>query len=196
MSDNDRDGNPRLLTRRGFLTSLSGGVAALGVALPRVAWAQPTKGLLPPNRNLAFRSLHTGEELATTYVQHGAAVPVALDDINRILRDWRTGDVISIDPRLLDLLYVLRRELDSAAPFEVISAYRSPKTNAQLAGRSNGVAKRSMHMRGMAIDIRLPDRRLKDLHRAALGLKAGGVGLYSRSGFIHVDTGRPRRWGG
>ncbi len=187
------------VTRRGFLTALTSGVAALSVAAPRIAWAQPAKVLLPSKlplrRDLAFRSLHTGEELATTYVQQGAAVPAALGDINRILRDWRTGEVISMDPRLLDLLYALRRELDSTAPFEVISAYRSPKTNAQLAGKSKGVAKRSMHMRGMAIDIRLPERRLKDLHRAALGLKAGGVGLYSRSGFIHVDTGRPRHWG-
>ena len=100
-----------------------------------------------------------------------------------------------MDLRLLDLLASLRGRLRTEAPFEVISAYRSAKTNAELAAKSNGVARGSMHVRGMAIDIRVPGRRLETLHREALALQAGGVGLYSGSGFIHVDTGRVRTWG-
>ncbi len=192
MTETNRDVLARPRTRRGFLRNLTAGAATLTLASGAAAWARP---LLPPKRALAFRSPHTGEELRTAYVREGETVPVALRQINYILRDWRTGEAHRIDLRLLDVLYALGRELDSTAPFEVISAYRSPKTNAQLAAKSNGVAKRSMHMRGMAIDIHLPGRRLEDLHRAALGLKAGGVGLYSRSGFLHIDTGRVRRWG-
>jgi uncharacterized protein YcbK (DUF882 family) len=101
-----------------------------------------------------------------------------------------------MDPQLFDLLYALRRRVDSQQPFNLISGYRSPSTNATLAAKSNGgVAKRSLHMQGRATDIALPDRDLKALHKTALALKAGGVGLYSKSGFLHVDTGRVRQWG-
>ena len=179
-------------SRRRFLAGLGGAAAASLVPGLGPALAGP---LLPPVRELAFRSLHTGEELRATYVREGAVLPEAAERINHILRDWRTGEVSQMDLGLLDLLYALRRKMETTAPYEVISAYRSPKTNARLAGKSKGVAKRSLHMRGMAIDIHLPGRPLGELHRAAVALKAGGVGLYSRSGFIHVDTGRVRYWG-
>ena len=178
-------------TRRQFVARVAG-AAALTLASSSVAWGRSS---LPPVRALAFRSLHTGEELRATYMRGGAVDPGAVGDINMILRDWRTGEAAQMDLKLLDLLYALRGKLDSDAPFEVISAYRSPATNSRLSKASNGVAKRSLHMRGMAIDVHLPGRRLKDLHRAAVALKAGGVGLYSRSGFVHVDTGRVRYWG-
>ena len=178
-------------SRRRFIAGLAG-AAAVGLVPAAASWARPA---LPPLRELAFRSLHTGEELRATYVRAGAVVPGAVEEINHILRDWRTDETTQIDLGLLDLLYALRRRLETAAPFEVISAYRSPKTNARLAGASKGVAKRSLHMRGMAIDVHVPGRRLADLHRAAVALKAGGVGLYSRSGFVHLDTGRVRYWG-
>ena len=97
-----------------------------------------------------------------------------------MLRDFRTGDIAPIDARLLDLLHALRRRLDTNAPFHVISAYRSPATNAMLAANSGGVAKKSLHMQGMAIDIRLPGRELRDVQRAARALQRGGVGYYSR----------------
>ena len=103
-------------------------------------------------------------------------------------------EVAAIDPRLFDFLYALRRAMDSEAPFHVISGYRSPGTNARLRQRSKGVAKRSLHMRGMAVDVRLPGRELKDLMRTAKRLNAGGVGYYPKSNFIHVDTGRVRFW--
>src|SRR3546814_5258479 len=116
------------------------------------------------------------------------------------ISDW-SSDVCSsdlvwqMDRQLFDLLYALRRRMDSQQPFELISGYRSPKTNAGLAANSDGVAKRSLHMQGKATDIRLPERDLQALHKAALALQAGGVGLYTKSGFLHVDTGRVRQWG-
>ena len=186
-------------TRRRFLTGLAAGGAALATSplIPSLAFAAPTQdaGELPGTRSLAFRSLHTGEEVAATYLRDGILQAEGLQSLNHVLRDWRTGEVWDMDPKLLDLLYALRRRMDSQAPFELISGYRSPKTNASLASKSNGVAKRSFHMRGMASDIRLPERDLKGLHKTALNLQGGGVGLYSKSGFIHVDTGRVRRWG-
>ena len=99
-----------------------------------------------------------------------------------------------MDPQLLDLLHLLHRKTESNAPFHVISGYRSPKTNARLRSASNGVAKRSLHMQGKAIDIRLPDIKLSRLRDAAISLQAGGVGYYAKSNFLHLDTGRPRSW--
>lgn len=183
-----------LASRRRFLKAATTGAAALATTtlLPGLAFAAKS---LPETRDLAFRSLHTGEEVGATYLRGGVHQAEGLKKLNHVLRDWRSGEVWEMDRKLLDLLYALRREMDSTAPFELISAYRSPKTNATLAAKSNGVAKRSFHMRGMAVDIRLPERDLKALHKAALSLQGGGVGLYSKSGFIHVDTGRVRRWG-
>lgn len=189
--------NPSLAgaqTRRKFLGTTGAGIAAFStmVLLPDLAFAAKE---LPPTRSLAFRSLHTGEEVAATYVRDGRLQTEGVQVLNHVLRDWRSGEVWDMDPQLFDLLYALRRRMDSKAPFELISGYRSPKTNATLASNSNGVAKRSLHMQGKATDIRLPERDLKALHKTALALQAGGVGLYTKSGFVHVDTGRVRHWG-
>ena len=119
-------------------------------------------------------------------------IPDALSKVNTVLRDFRTGDVHVIDPKLLDLLFKLRTGLGSQEPFQVISGYRSPQTNARLHEQSNGVATHSLHMKGMAIDIRLGSRSLSDLHMAALSLKGGGVGYYPQSDFVHVDVGPVR----
>ena len=193
----DQKAHPSLagaVSRRRILTGAAAGAAALTTTtlIPSLAFAAKP---LPATRSLAFRSLHTGEEVAATYVRDNVVHAEGLQVLNHVLRDWRSGEVWDMDTDLLDLLYALRQRMDSAAAFELISGYRSPKTNANLASKSNGVAKRSLHMRGKAVDIRLPERDLKALHKAALSLQAGGVGLYSKSGFIHVDTGRVRRWG-
>lgn len=146
------------------------------------------------DRTLAFHNLHTNEDLKCRYWSGGAYDPVALEDIAYLLRDHRTDEIQAIDRELLDLLVVVRRRLDTRDPYHVISGYRSPKTNAKLRARSNGVAKKSLHMRGKAIDVRLPAVALTELRRAALDLKAGGVGFYPKSGFVHLDVGRPRFW--
>jgi uncharacterized protein YcbK (DUF882 family) len=129
-----------------------------------------------------------------TYWAEGNYITPALKDIDHVLRDFRTGDVARIDPRLLDLLHLLRSRLESTEPFHVISGYRSPKTNGTLAQQSSGVAKKSLHMKGMAADVRLPGRVLSDLKGVAVSLKLGGVGYYPKSDFIHVDVGRVRYW--
>ena len=196
MSHSDTSSHRIATGRRALLVGLGGLAGSL--ALPRGVLARataPSPGL-PAERTLSLISLHTGERLTAAYVREGRFDTGALDEIDQILRDWRSGDVRRMDPRLLDLLYLLRRRAGGRGPFEVISAYRSPKTNAKLASRSGGVAKKSQHMLGKAIDVALPGTALKALHGEALALAAGGVGLYSKSGFLHLDTGRVRRWGG
>ena len=145
-------------------------------------------------RTLSFDNLHTDEKLRVTYWKNGHYVPDALREINYILRDFRTGDVTSMDRDLLNLLVALQRRVGSTRPFEIISGYRSPATNAMLHEQSGGVAKHSMHMEGKATDIRLADRSLKDIRRAAIMLGRGGVGYYPKSDFVHVDTGKVRKW--
>jgi len=168
----------------------AGAATLLATCLPAAAHAVPQ----PAAKSLEFLNLHTGERLRATYWHGGGYDNGARSEINQLLRDFRTGDVMPIDAKLLDLLYALRRKLDTTEPFHVISAYRSPKTNAMLAADSGGVAKKSLHMQGMAIDIRLPDRGLDDVRRAARSLQRGGVGFYPRSDFVHIDTGRVRYW--
>jgi len=116
--------------------------------------------------------------------------------LTALLRDWRNNEVHPIDTRLLDLLADLHVQLGTSDPFNVISGYRSPQTNALLHERSSGVAAKSLHMQGMAIDIRLPDTQLRRVRDTALAMGRGGVGYYEASNFVHVDVGRVRRWTG
>ncbi len=178
----------RRIPRRALLKCASAGALA-AFAPSLLAHASAAK-----QRWLSFYNLHTGEQLKTVYWVKGRYVSSELDEINYLLRDFRTDNIEPIDPELLDLLYALRRRMDSKAPFHIISGYRSPKTNAMLRQRSRSVAKRSYHTRGMAVDVRLPGRELNHLRRAALALKRGGVGYYPASDFIHVDTGPVRFW--
>jgi uncharacterized protein YcbK (DUF882 family) len=145
-------------------------------------------------RTLGFYNLHTGETLSAIYWADGGYVSESLARIDLFLRDYRTGDVAPIDRRLLDLLHALRGSLDSEDNYHVVSGYRSPKTNEMLAKNSNGVAKKSLHMKGMAIDLRLPGRKLAAVRRAAVELQLGGVGYYPKPGFVHLDVGRVRYW--
>ena len=145
-------------------------------------------------RTLNFVNLHTDESLSCCYWANGEYNLSGLTEINYILRDHREDESLEIDPKLLDFLHTLHQISGSRAPFHVISAYRSPKTNEKLRKQSDGVAKRSLHMQGKAIDIRLPDVELKHLRDAALSLQAGGVGYYAKSNFLHLDMGKPRSW--
>ena len=180
----------RPLSRRRFLF----GAAALVAASPAIGRTDPDAGVAGASRALAFSHLHTGERLSIAYAIAGEYVRESLSAINRLLRDHRTGDVHPIDPALLDQLYNLQTVTGSRAPFEIICGYRSPRSNEMLRERSSGVAKASLHLEGRAIDIRLADVPLADLRDAALDLKAGGVGYYASSNFVHLDTGRVRRW--
>jgi uncharacterized protein YcbK (DUF882 family) len=178
------------LARRAFLRTSGAALLAAGTVGIRSALAAPAA------RRLSFENLHTGERLALDYWNDGAYHPEALAAINKVLRDFRTGDVHAIDPRLLDLLHDVNARLETAAPFQVISGYRSPRTNGMLHEQSSGVASKSLHMQGMAIDIRVPGRELTALHGTALALGRGGVGFYPTSDFVHIDVGRVRKWNG
>lgn len=178
----------RGVTRRTFL-----GLSAVAMALPgtrALASANPLKHA----RKLSFYHTHTSKKLSVVYHDGTKFEPEVLTEINRFMADFRTGDIHPIDTGLLDYLYLLQQQVGKQGQFEIISAFRSPKTNAMLRGNSKGVAKRSLHMQGKAIDIRLPGVDTKALQRAAINLKLGGVGYYRKSDFIHVDTGRVRYW--
>ena len=146
------------------------------------------------DRQLSFYHTHTQENLQVTYFVGGNYVDSALAEINTFLSDFRTGDKVDMNPELLDLIYEVRTSLGSNGTFEVISAYRSPETNEMLRNRTSGVAKNSQHVLGNAIDVRLRDVATADLRDAAISLQRGGVGYYQVSDFVHIDTGRVRRW--
>jgi len=145
-------------------------------------------------RQLSFYHTHTQLSLDVVYYENGEYVDSALNEINRFLKDFRTGDIAEMDPKLLDILHDVRAELGSDETYEVISAYRSPKTNELLRSKSGGVARNSQHLLGNAIDVRLRGVQIEKLRDTALDIKRGGVGFYKQSDFVHMDTGRVRRW--
>ncbi len=145
-------------------------------------------------KTLSFYHTHTLKELSIVYFRNGRYIPKSLTKINDFLKDFRTGDIHPIDPLLLDLLHDLHQTSGTKDSFEVISGYRSPRTNSMLRSKSNGVASHSLHMDGKAIDIRLPSFNTDRLHRIAMSIQRGGVGYYPQSDFVHVDTGHVRAW--
>jgi len=178
------------MTRRKFLHCALG--TSVAIALPQTSYA-----LIKPStvvKDLRLHNLHTEEKISLSYFERGNYVAEALHDINYLLRDHRTGDIFAMDPVLIDLLYDLKNVLGTERPLQVISGYRSPKTNAALHKKSSGVATRSLHMQGKAIDIRIQGIRAEDIKAAAMSLARGGVGYYPRSNFVHIDTGRVRAW--
>ncbi len=152
--------------------------------------------LASDERRLSFYHTHTGKRLNVVYARNGAYDPTALQKINRFLSDFRTGDIVRMDPELLDLIYDVRAALGTNGAYHVVSAYRSPTTNEMLRGRSkkSGVAKKSQHLLGKAIDVRLEGVDTQALRDQALALRRGGVGYYASSDFVHLDTGRVRSW--
>lgn len=169
-------------------------LCAIATALPAVARPGRADAVPAETRVLRFSHLHTAERLDVAYRRGGRYLPSALAAVNHLLRDFRTGDEHAIDPTLLDLLHALHTATGSRRPIAVISAYRSPTTNAMLRRHGGGVASGSLHMQGRAIDIRLADVPLPEVRDAALKLRGGGVGYYPSSNFVHIDTGRVRRW--
>lgn len=175
--------------RRKFLIHSS--VSALALSFPQLTLANAKIG---NEKSLSFLNLHTNETLQCCYSKNDQLDLSALAKINHILRDHRTQEVAQIDHELIEMLHTLHTLTESSAPFEIISGYRSPKTNNALRNSTTGVAKKSLHMQGKAIDVRLPDIELKKFRDVAISLQAGGVGYYTKSGFLHLDTGRPRNW--
>ncbi|MBB5217281.1 YcbK family protein [Parapusillimonas granuli] len=181
------------IARRRFLTSASG--AAMLGAFPMVARAISLSS--PSARQLAMDHTHTREKIQLTYALGSRYVPQALTDLNHFLRDHYSGLIGSMDPGLYDIMHALRASLKARSPYQIISGYRAPQTNERLrTTRGGGVARHSLHMDGKAVDLRIPGVPLKELRDAALELRAGGVGYYPGSNFVHVDTGRVRAWSG
>lgn len=176
------------LSRRRFLKVSAGLAAGLIGSAPFASTASS-----PRYHPLSFFHTHTGETLKLNFDVKQRRVEKT-EDFFHFLRDFRTGDIHPIDTRLLDILYRLQVKTNSSGTFEVISGYRSPVTNTRLQKASSGVAKKSLHMKGRAIDIRLSDVPTKTLKDIACSMKQGGVGFYAKSDFIHVDTGRVRTW--
>ena len=175
------------LSRRDFARSLlaAGGLALLAPRGLRAA-ARP--------RELAFVHTHTGEVLSVVYRDEGGYRADALARLDVLLRDFRTEEVHRIDPALFDLLHAVHTAAGSQEPFRVISGYRSPTTNERLRSRGEGVAAGSLHLVGRAIDVRLADVPTARLRDVAWAEARGGVGYYAASDFVHLDTGRVRRW--
>jgi uncharacterized protein YcbK (DUF882 family) len=193
--------NPRRdqLSRRKVLKAglLGAATAAVPIGAHAAQWAvEPASFIMgsADTRALSFYNVHTSETLKTVYFDRGEYVPGALLEVNYFFRDFRANLIKPIDPSLLDLLHRINRALDTSQPFNLISGYRSPATNAWLASQSEGVARHSLHMYGMASDINVQGRSLALLHLVALAMRGGGVGYYPRSDFVHVDIGRVRRW--
>jgi uncharacterized protein YcbK (DUF882 family) len=169
--------------------------ASPGADLPDDVLASKTRAAQPRERHLRLYHAHTGDRIDVVYRRGDAYVAEGLRALEDYLKDFRTGDARSFDPRLFDVLADLAESAGMPdGEFHVISAYRSPKTNEMLRGRTTGVAKNSLHMQALALDVRLPGVATSKLRDAALALGRGGVGYYAGSDFIHVDLGRVRRW--
>ena len=181
----------KILTRRKFVGGFLTGTAAAAMALSAPAIARASGDF----RTINLVNRRTGEWLNTVYWVEGNYIPEAMDAINVLMRDWRTEEVIEIDRRTIDIISAAHNLLDCGEAFEVVSGYRSPATNAALRRRNRGVARNSYHTRGMAADLKLESRSVRQIAAAGLALKAGGVGKYSRSSFVHLDSGPVRDWG-
>lgn len=146
-------------------------------------------------RHLRMYSRRTGESIDTVYWIEGKYIKEALKEINYFMRDWREDAAIQMDRRNFDVLAATYRLLDTSEPFALLSGYRTPRTNAMLRSRSRGVARNSLHVQGMAADMSLKSRSVKQMAAAGKAIGGGGVGRYSRSNFVHYDSGAVRTWG-
>lgn len=181
------------ITRRGLL----GGLTGLGILAVAPAFASAPAVLKGAGnyRKISLTSHKTGEWLNTVYWIEGEYIPEAMDAISHLMRDWREDVVKPIDPRTIDIMSATQHLLECGEPFTVVSGYRTKRTNAMLRNRSRGVARNSYHIRGMAADVQMETRSVRQISGAAMALHAGGVGKYSGSSFVHVDSGPVRDWG-
>lgn len=177
--------------RRELLGMCSAGLLGMVVPLFSVGSAEARNF---GSWHVAFRNAHTGESFSGVYRVGDKYLPDAFKRINYVLRDFRTGEIFPMDPRVIDLVKSIQDRSGQQTPMEVLSGYRSPKTNAMLRGASTGVARNSLHMYGQAMDIRMPGYSTRRLRNIAKKFRVGGVGYYPKSDFVHVDTGTVRSW--
>ena len=177
--------------RRSFLKWGASAILATIFTHPVMAAVDPKT---PKHRILSFYNIHTGETLKTCYRSSGKLIQRAVNRISHIMRDHRTGEVMPVDPNLLDLLHRIVMEEKPSSPLSIISGYRSPSTNEALRKVTAGVAPKSLHMKGRAIDIRIPGHQTAAIRHIAVNLRRGGVGYYPESDFVHLDTGPVKAW--
>lgn len=183
-------------SRRTLLKTSVAGVLCLGgrVLMPRLALAQSQADMLPEGE-LALYNVHTEERLRVRYRDaRGEYDLAAMDELNHILRCHHTGEVATMDPRVIEHLNLVQKTLGGDGEIHVISAYRSPEYNALLVKRSRRAARHSLHVEGQAVDFFIPGVRLREIRQVALKLQYGGVGYYPRADFIHLDCGPFRSW--
>jgi uncharacterized protein YcbK (DUF882 family) len=180
------------ITRRGVLGAFAATTIAAAPTFSKAAGFLRGSGDI---RRLRMYSGRTGESIDTIYWIEGDYIKDAMKEINQFMRDWRTNGVKKIDFRTIDIMAASHRLLDVNEPYMLLSGYRSPQTNAMLRSRSRSVAKNSLHMQGQAADLRLASRSVGQMAKAASACRAGGVGRYSRSNFVHMDCGPIRTWG-
>lgn len=190
--DTGADDESLLTQRRKFLKLGFAGV--IGASIPFLSGRDVLAANNQSSWRVSFRNAHTEESFAGVYRVGDKYLPEAFERMNYVLRDFRTQEVFPMDPHAIDILSIIQRKMSVEAAFDVLSAYRSPKTNAMLGRNSRSVASNSFHMYGQAIDIRIPGYSTKKLRNIARSLDAGGVGYYPRSNFVHVDTGKVRSW--
>lgn len=195
MSDDPDGAARRDFLRSAVRTSLRGAATLVAVRALPVAATGVAATLTRGERRLSFAHTHTGERLSVVYALDGRYLPDALRALEHLLRDHYSGAVGAIDPRLFDQLHALREALGCSQPFEVISGYRCAQTNERLRSTRGGdVARRSLHLDGRAVDVRLPGLALAQLRDVALSMRSGGVGFYPHERFVHLDTGPVRHW--
>lgn len=177
------------LSRRSFF--ILGAAAATSAVIPT-----PVQAALRmfQDRSLTLYNTHTGEHLSEVYWSRGKYLAEGMRRVSKLLRDHRSGDTHPIDPAVLDLIAAVQHKCDAHGPIHIISGYRSPATNAWLSAHTDGVACNSMHIKGKAVDIRLPGKSVHHVGRVAMALHGGGVGIYPASDFVHIDSGRVRHW--
>jgi uncharacterized protein YcbK (DUF882 family) len=182
---------PRLRIGKAAAFALAGLVATM-VGL------RPTQDVVAQGgtRSLTIQHAHTKEQETVTFKRFGSYDSAGLQKLNWLLRDWRQDEQTRMDPQLFDILWEVYRESGSSSAIHVVSAYRSPGTNAMLARRSRGVAKNSQHMSGRALDFAFPDVSVSRVRDIGLRLQSGGVGYYPNANnpWVHLDTGGVRHW--
>lgn len=180
------------ISRRGVLRAFA---ATALVATPTYSKAAGFLRGAGDIRRIKMHNGRTGESLDAIYWIEGDYIKDVIKEMNYFMRDWRRDEVKGMDLRTIDIMAAAHNLLDVSEPYMLLSGYRSPATNAMLRARSSGVARNSLHMKGQAADLRLGSRSVNQMARAASAVRAGGVGRYSGSNFVHMDCGDVRSWG-
>ncbi len=187
----------RQFVQTAFATGAGLTIARFATATATTAQGEAVSETPVLERQLELHNTHTNETVSVVYRRGEDYLPNAVESLRHLMRDHRSGEAHDIDLKLYDQLHDLARAARCEPRFEIISGYRSPASNASMASRpGSGVAKKSLHMEGRAIDVRLHQCPCDDLRDLALAAAKGGVGYYRRSDFVHLDTGRFRAWNG